>query len=441
MELPLGRWRTKSGLVRPEVAITAVVIGSVTAAVGVTTAVAEPGYPTWQDVENAKGDEAATAAKVEQLSGLLDGLEATAAEAGRQQQIAAEKYRLAADALDAANRQEADLQAKAAEAEERAKVSKMRAGLLAAHLARTAGGELTLNLALNGATSDDLLYQLGAMTKLSAQSQSIYDDAITDQKQAESYGEQAQLAREEREKLSAAAQDALDQATDASTAAATAVTEQESRQNEMLAQLAALKGTTAAAEASYRAGLAAEKEQQEEQAADPAAPISATDPAAPANPSPSDPAPVAPTPAQPAPAAPAPTVPDVAAPVVSKVSTAIAFARAQIGEPYQLNGAGPNGWDCSGLTLMAYSAAGVSIGTHSATNQYNTARSRGQLVPYSQVQPGDLIFYSEDGSDMYHVTMYTGNGKMIEAPYVGASVREVTVRSSQRVAYVARPTA
>ena len=62
-------------------------------------------------------------------------------------------------------------------------------------------------------------------------------------------------------------------------------------------------------------------------------------------------------------------------------------------------------------------------------------------MPYSQAQPGDLIFYSSDGSDMYHVTIYSGGGRMIEAPYEGVPVREVGVRSYERVAYVARPTA
>ncbi|BDI23979.1 C40 family peptidase [Herbiconiux sp. L3-i23] len=408
----LGKRKTA---LRPEVAISALVIGSVTAAVGVSTAVAAPDYPTWDDVQNAKNDETATAAKIAELTGLLDGLQANAAAAARTQQIAAEKYAIAKDQLDSAAKREKDLASKAADADEKAKVSKMRAGLLAAHLARNSGSDFGLDLALNGSDADDLLYQLGTMTKLSAQSQGIYDDAIADQKEATSLGSQAQIATKQRAALADDAQKALDAANAASSAASAALAEQESRQSELYAQLASLKNTTASTEAAYQQGLTAEKEQQSGPPAPPSAP------------------PITP------PGATQP--PPVAPPVVDKVATAIAFARDQIGEYYLLGGAGPDRWDCSGLTLKSYAAAGVGIGTHSATNQYNTARNRGQLVPYSQVQPGDLIFYSSDGSDMYHVTMYTGGGRMIEAPYEGVPVREVAVRSYERVAYVARPTA
>ncbi len=61
-------------------------------------------------------------------------------------------------------------------------------------------------------------------------------------------------------------------------------------------------------------------------------------------------------------------------------------------------------------------------------------------MPYSQARVGDLVFYTSGGGDMYHVTVYSGPGMMIEAPYDGVPVREVPVRSNQRAAYVARPT-
>jgi cell wall-associated NlpC family hydrolase len=426
------------GPLRPEIAISAVVIGSVTAAIGVSTAVAAPDYPSWDDVQAAKQNEASTAAKVEELSGLLSGLQATADAAGRAQQIAAEKYQVAKAALDDATAREKELSDKAAAAKEKAKVSKMRAGLLAAHLARTAGDDLSLNIAVNGAQSDDLLRQLGTMSKLSEQSKSIYDDALADEKLAESLGGQARIATTQRTSLASDAEQALAATKRTADAASAAVSEQQARQSQLFAQLALLKNTTAEAEAEYQAGLLAQRDQQ-----------SAPSGSAPVGSAPNTGSGSAPsTGSGSAPSAPAPPAPPpisnpgtVAPPVVDKVSTAIAFARAQIGEPYVFAGEGPDRWDCSGLTLKAYAAAGVSIGIHSATAQYNTARNRGQLVPYSQAQPGDLIFYSSDGSDMYHVTIYSGGGRMIEAPYEGVPVREVGVRSYERVAYVARPTA
>jgi peptidoglycan DL-endopeptidase CwlO len=125
------------------------------------------------------------------------------------------------------------------------------------------------------------------------------------------------------------------------------------------------------------------------------------------------------------------------------VTTAIAFARQQLGKPYQFGSSGPNTWDCSGLTMMAYAAAGYSIGGHSATMQYTVAANRGRTLPYSQALPGDLIFYSTGGSataSKYHVAMYLGQGQMIEAPSPGNPVRIVSVRHFERVPFVARPT-
>lgn len=121
-----------------------------------------------------------------------------------------------------------------------------------------------------------------------------------------------------------------------------------------------------------------------------------------------------------------------------KVASMIAFARAQLGEPYVFAGAGPNVWDCSGLTLKAFASVGISIGTHSATNQYYTAADRGDLVDYANRKPGDLIFYTDGSGDMYHVTIYTGGGMMIEAPREGVPVREVPVRAYDRASKVAR---
>ena len=110
---------------------------------------------------------------------------------------------------------------------------------------------------------------------------------------------------------------------------------------------------------------------------------------------------------------------------------AIAYARAQLGEPYAFGGAGPGSWDCSGLTKMSYASAGVYIGTHSASNQYSTMAAQGRLVSVNAMTAGDLLFYSNGGStggSKYHVTIYIGGGQMIEAPRPGVNVRIVAVR-------------
>lgn len=122
----------------------------------------------------------------------------------------------------------------------------------------------------------------------------------------------------------------------------------------------------------------------------------------------------------------------------SRARRAVSFARSQKGKPYRYAGSGLGAYDCSGLTMRSYSVAGRSIGGHSANAQYQKARSQHRLVSYRSARPGDLIFYGRPGA-VYHVAMYSGNGRMIEAPYPGKRVREVAVRSASRLGQVARP--
>lgn len=126
---------------------------------------------------------------------------------------------------------------------------------------------------------------------------------------------------------------------------------------------------------------------------------------------------------------PDPTNPSSSGPAPSvsgsgKGAAAVRAAESQIGKPYVWGAAGPNSYDCSGLTMWAYNKVGVSL-PHYTVDQYNAAKSHPSM---SQAQPGDLIFF---GSDMHHVAMYVGGGKMVEAPYTGANVRisSATARS------------
>ena len=104
------------------------------------------------------------------------------------------------------------------------------------------------------------------------------------------------------------------------------------------------------------------------------------------------------------------------APAVSGVAaTVIAFARAQIGKPYVWGATGPSSYDCSGLVVASFKAAGISLPrTTYQQVLMGTAVSRAELIP------GDLVF-----PDPGHVGIYTGNGMWIEAPHAGTSVREV----------------
>lgn len=99
----------------------------------------------------------------------------------------------------------------------------------------------------------------------------------------------------------------------------------------------------------------------------------------------------------------------------SAASTAIAAAQSQLGVPYVWGGATPGaGFDCSGLTMWAYAQAGVGL-SHLTYSQ----EGEGRVVPLSQIQPGDLVFYWGAG----HVALYIGGGSVIHAPHSGDVVR------------------
>jgi peptidoglycan DL-endopeptidase CwlO len=101
----------------------------------------------------------------------------------------------------------------------------------------------------------------------------------------------------------------------------------------------------------------------------------------------------------------------------SKGAKALAYAKAQLGEPYVRNAAGPSSWDCSGLTMMAWGSVGISL-PHSSRQQFG----RGRPVAKSDLQSGDLVFFY---SDLSHVGVYAGNGQVIHAPRPGKSVEYI----------------
>jgi peptidoglycan DL-endopeptidase CwlO len=103
-------------------------------------------------------------------------------------------------------------------------------------------------------------------------------------------------------------------------------------------------------------------------------------------------------------------------------AAAVAYARAQVGKPYCYGGSGPGCFDCSGLTMMAWRQAGVSL-PHSSAAQYNV----GRRISASELQPGDLVFYY---SPISHVSIYIGGGQRISATHTGDYVRVQSLGSS-----------
>jgi peptidoglycan DL-endopeptidase CwlO len=115
----------------------------------------------------------------------------------------------------------------------------------------------------------------------------------------------------------------------------------------------------------------------------------------------------------------------------------LAYAEAQIGKPYLWGATGPDAFDCSGLAMMAYRAAGITI---PRTSQQQWAY--GPQVPASQAQPGDLVFFAGSDGTMTapgHVGIVTGHDTMIDAPGSGEVVREETFRGSTDLVGFTRP--
>ena len=110
-------------------------------------------------------------------------------------------------------------------------------------------------------------------------------------------------------------------------------------------------------------------------------------------------------------------------PTGTQSDTAVAFVFKQLGCPYSYGSTGPcsAGFDCSGLMLKAWAAAGITI----PRDTY----SQWAALPHissSSLQPGDLLFYNGLG----HVAMYVGNNMIIDAPSAGEPVRELNMNTS-----------
>jgi len=118
-------------------------------------------------------------------------------------------------------------------------------------------------------------------------------------------------------------------------------------------------------------------------------------------------------------------------PASGRAAVAVQFAYAQLGKPYVYGASGPNSYDCSGLTMRAWGAAGVSL-PHNAAAQQSVTRS----VSYADLQPGDLVFF---GSPAYHVGIYIGGGRMIAAPHTGDVVKIQSVSAHSNFSGGGRP--
>lgn len=322
------------------------------------------------------------------------------------------KVSLLSEDLDQARLRSDEVAARARAAEEKLRDTDRRVGVARSRLRGQAvasyvkGGELPAMQAMVAGSSDDLAVRTVYVKEVAGQQQAALEDLRAARQDLES--ERSKLAVAQR-----SAKEALGQVESRRRNAEEAAGAQEATLQRVQGEL----GTLVAAEAERRATEEASKARAElaarqaRAAAAVAAPPPAT-PGRPQSPSPSRPPAIPILDLAPAPGA------GAGAPA-SGAAAAIAEAKRQLGKPYRWAAAGPDSFDCSGLTLWAWRAGGKSL-PHSSRAQF-AATSR---VPLSQIQPGDLVFY---GSPIHHMGIYVGGGTMVEASQTGTPVRYASI--------------
>lgn len=260
----------------------AVVVGALVAPALTAVPANATEYPTWQDVQRAKGDETAKRAEVRKVQAALRTVQDQAAASSQAALVASAKADAAEAELASAAQAATSLQAQARHASETADRAQQRAGQLAADLYRDGStNQMTTRIA-TATDPDELLYQLGALDQLSGTWSGVMDEASVAAGTASSLHEQAERAETERARRAQAAEERSAAAKAAEQVADAAVESTERHSDELYAQLASLKDSTAEQQAGYELGqrVAAQKaEQQRKRAAAAAAEAAAAAPA------------------------------------------------------------------------------------------------------------------------------------------------------------------
>lgn len=222
-------------------------------------------YPSWDDVQRAKANEAAKAGEITRIQGLIEQLTQQAAAAEEAARRAGEEFYAAQQAyFEQADKAE-DLQAQADEQSAIADESAQKAGQVANQIYRNNGDDAALEMFLSnsGDGADDLLERLGSMDKLLEYNRAVADRAAAARDSAQSLTDQAVKARDERDRLQKVAEQKMIAAQQAADAAQAALQQKQDNLLTLEAQLAALKDTTTATVAGYQEGERKRKEEEE----------------------------------------------------------------------------------------------------------------------------------------------------------------------------------
>lgn len=432
--------------------------------------------PSQDDINKSKQKEASTSASIASLEARLATLKANTENATMKAQIATEDYLQSLDALNKAKAATAAARAKATAATKQTHQARKSLSDVVVQTYQDGGNPFDIvSPYLTGRSLGDIASQKAALDRAGENTDAKLQKVQALQSVAttmEGIAAQKESAQRTATQKTEATKNAAQAAANAAQAAQSQATSQRAN---LISQLAAQRNTTVALEtqrqeqleqaeqnrkneearkqAQQAAAQAKAKEEQEKQNEAKAKETASPTPSQP-DPQPSqtaapEPAPSPSETSQPAPApepepAPSPTPtpepdpepePDPTPAPSGGADVAIAKAYTFIGVDYVWGGESYSGVDCSGLAMLSWAAAGVSL-THSSRAQY----WEGTHVSLDSVQPGDLIFWSSDGSagSIYHVAIYLGNDQMIEAPTFGVPVRVTGVRYSGIMPYAVR---
>ncbi|MER7849672.1 C40 family peptidase [Kitasatospora sp. NPDC096077] len=379
-------------------------------------------YPSAEEIDRSRAEADGKAASAATLETALTAARAELDRAGRGAEQAVEAYNGAQLALTRARTEETAANGRAAAAEAaRATAAEDAARLAAETYRQGAGAELSALNALLGAhgprEAGDRAAVIGVVSERTRQ---ILDAATSTAAAARSASAAAQAATRTAEHAATEVGAARTRAQQRLTAQQGEVAAAAAHRERLLAELAAARNTTVELERQRREALEAIAAREAEAAARAAAEQAAREAEAAA-----------------AAAAKAQAPPPAGRPWSAEgAAAAIAFAKSKIGLPYIWGGEGPEGYDCSGLTMMAWREGGRQL-NHFAADQY----AQSAPVSYRQLRPGDLVFWTDTGraADIHHVGLYIGDDQMIEAPRVGMPVKQASLWIMGTPDYYARP--
>ncbi|WP_316522909.1 C40 family peptidase [Kitasatospora brasiliensis] len=388
----------------------------------------EEPYPTTEEIDQARAEADGKASSIAALEAALTAARVELDRAGRATEQAVEAYNGAQLALARARTEEAAAAQRAAAAEaERSAAAEDAARLAAETYRQGVGAELSALNALLGAHGPrEAGDRAVAVGQVSERTRQILDAATSTAAAARSASAAARAATEAAGRAAVAVGAAKVRAEQRLAAQQGEVAAADQRREQLLAELAVARDTTVELERQRREALEAIAAREAEAAARAAAEQAAREAEAAA--AQAEAVAKAQQKALPPPA----TRPWSA----EGAAAAVAFAKSKIGLPYIWGGEGPAGYDCSGLTMMAWREGGRQL-NHFAADQY----AQSTPISYRQLRPGDLVFWTDTGraADIFHVGLYIGGDQMIEAPRAGKPIKQASLWIMGTPDFYARP--